>query len=371
MFPDSKIAQKFGSSRTKTTQIVKRAVASELHAEVVEKCRTSPFSLSIDESNDKNCEKNLAILVRYFNEQSTTRFLAMPVCNIVTTYRRSSWRVKRIDQLLQSHEMKLYFMFLAHALEPLNEFNTLFLTLFQPPWRDKNRLLRTFLGRFVKKAEIRATEEDTDLTKVWYAEADSQHPDHIVTVGKAIRTYLYDNRDDIPPATVSKFFRSVKTFYQTVVAKMIAKFPFEDPVISNLGFLNPARRGGIHPPVCSLARRFPALVPEEELDTLEKEYTDYSVTPAKEMPAYQDIRVDDYWGRVGGMKNRITNTQRFPRLCRLAQALLTIPNSNADCEQGACPQTPLALMDPLFLPFDKKAVTCLAVCCFHAASECC
>ena len=85
MFPDSKIAQKFGSSRTKTTQIVKRALAPKLHQEVVEKCRSSPFSLSIDESNDRNCEKSLAILVRYFTDQATTRFLAMPVCNIGTS----------------------------------------------------------------------------------------------------------------------------------------------------------------------------------------------------------------------------------------------------------------------------------------------
>ena len=115
---------------------------------------------------------------------------------------------------------------------------------------------------------------------------------------------------------------------------MVAKFPFKDPVISSLGFLNPTRRGEDPPSsVTTLAKRFPSLVPEAETCALEDEYADYCVTPAKEMPAHNDIRVDEYWGKVSAMTNRITDTQRFPRLCKIAQALLTMPNSNADCER--------------------------------------
>lgn len=84
MFPDSKIASKFSCSRTKTTQIVKRSLAPSLHQEVVEHLKNNPFSLAIDESNDRNCDKSLAILVRYFTDRSRTSFLAMPICNIGT-----------------------------------------------------------------------------------------------------------------------------------------------------------------------------------------------------------------------------------------------------------------------------------------------
>nr|XP_034324959.1 uncharacterized protein LOC109619707 [Crassostrea gigas] len=62
MFPDSKIASKFSCSRTKTTQIVKRFPAPSLHQEVVEHLKNNPFSLAIDESNDRYCDKSLAIL---------------------------------------------------------------------------------------------------------------------------------------------------------------------------------------------------------------------------------------------------------------------------------------------------------------------
>ncbi|XP_063431187.1 uncharacterized protein LOC134713842 [Mytilus trossulus] len=82
MFTDSKIALKFACSRTKTTQIIKKSLAPTLHQEVVRDLQTKPFSMAIDESNDRNCDKSLAILVRYFTDQATTKFLAMPICNI-------------------------------------------------------------------------------------------------------------------------------------------------------------------------------------------------------------------------------------------------------------------------------------------------
>ena len=70
MFTDSKIASKFVYGRTKTTQIIKRSLAPSLHQEVVEHLQSNPFSIAIDESNDRNCDKSLAILVRYFTDRS-------------------------------------------------------------------------------------------------------------------------------------------------------------------------------------------------------------------------------------------------------------------------------------------------------------
>ncbi|CAC5375019.1 unnamed protein product [Mytilus coruscus] len=83
MFPDSKIATKFACGRTKATQIVKRSLAPTLQQDVIINLRTQPFSLTIDESNDRNTDKCLAILVRYFTSDSAkTRLLTMPICNI-------------------------------------------------------------------------------------------------------------------------------------------------------------------------------------------------------------------------------------------------------------------------------------------------
>ena len=86
MFPDSKIAKGFSCGRTKTTALVKYALAPVLNDEVVQCCCTSPFTLC-DGSNDQVDRKYFGIMVRYWDDkrqQPQTRFLCMPICNIAT-----------------------------------------------------------------------------------------------------------------------------------------------------------------------------------------------------------------------------------------------------------------------------------------------
>lgn len=87
MFPDSKIADKFACKRTKCTQIIKQAIAPDLHKTLIERCRRQFFTILCDESNDRGTDKCFAILVRIFEEESMsvkTRFLDMPIVNIGT-----------------------------------------------------------------------------------------------------------------------------------------------------------------------------------------------------------------------------------------------------------------------------------------------
>lgn len=84
MFPDSAIAKTFKCRRTKTTMIVKRCLAVEATGPVIAHCQSGPFSVMIDESTDRNTDKRLAVLVRYFDAKTArahTRLLDMPVCN--------------------------------------------------------------------------------------------------------------------------------------------------------------------------------------------------------------------------------------------------------------------------------------------------
>ena len=84
MFPDSNIAKKYACGRSKSTQIVKRAIDPIQREKVVQLCQDK-FSLLIDESNDNNSEKGLVILVRVTEESGVvTRFLDMPIVNIGT-----------------------------------------------------------------------------------------------------------------------------------------------------------------------------------------------------------------------------------------------------------------------------------------------
>ena len=86
MFPDSKIAQSFACGRTKTTAIVKEVLAPYfIHRQAVANM-SKPFSIMMDESNDKT-DKSCIILVRVFDSESEdarTHFLDMPIVNIGT-----------------------------------------------------------------------------------------------------------------------------------------------------------------------------------------------------------------------------------------------------------------------------------------------
>jgi hypothetical protein len=66
---------------------VKHALVPALNAKVVERCRSSSFTILCDGGNDRGNKKYFAIMVRYWNEEvrkAQTPFLAMSVCNEAT-----------------------------------------------------------------------------------------------------------------------------------------------------------------------------------------------------------------------------------------------------------------------------------------------
>ena len=85
MFPDSEIAKQFACGRTKTTAIVKVAVSPH-YLKVTTDSMSNPFSIMMDESNDKT-DKSCIVLVRVLDPavgDVRTRFIDMPVVNIGT-----------------------------------------------------------------------------------------------------------------------------------------------------------------------------------------------------------------------------------------------------------------------------------------------
>ena len=83
MFKDSEIARKFSCARTKCAAITTDALAPYYTNKLIKNLK-NPFSIMIDESNDKT-DKSCIILVRMLDEEVgdiRTRFLDMPIVNI-------------------------------------------------------------------------------------------------------------------------------------------------------------------------------------------------------------------------------------------------------------------------------------------------
>ena len=80
-FPDNKVAKEVKCARTKSTAIVKHALAPAVHKAMITNVLASPaFSLMMDESTDRGEKKREGTLIRYFDEstlQVTTGFLGL------------------------------------------------------------------------------------------------------------------------------------------------------------------------------------------------------------------------------------------------------------------------------------------------------
>lgn len=86
MFPDSETAKRYSSSNTKTAAILNNALEPESSRNLFQHIKTEkrPYSIMVDESNDIMCEKECAILARFFDEEKervSVGFIDMPICN--------------------------------------------------------------------------------------------------------------------------------------------------------------------------------------------------------------------------------------------------------------------------------------------------
>ena len=70
MFPDSDIAKKFSSARTKTTAIVTNVLAPFLREKVVMSMKCRPFSLLFDEATDIGVVKSACMVIRIFDDEA-------------------------------------------------------------------------------------------------------------------------------------------------------------------------------------------------------------------------------------------------------------------------------------------------------------
>lgn len=84
IFPDSEIAKKYASCRTKSTCIVNHSLAPHFKSLLVNAIISQPFTICIDGSNDTGTEKMNPMTIRYFsNDQGAvvTHFLDMCTTN--------------------------------------------------------------------------------------------------------------------------------------------------------------------------------------------------------------------------------------------------------------------------------------------------
>ena len=240
-------------------------------------------------------------------------------------------RIRRIHERLSKPLTTMTLLFLQYALPFLIEFNRLFqneeskVGVLIP---EMDRLLRKLLVKFVQLRHIRNV---ADLRTIDYSDRGIQQGDSTIAVGMKVRAFLED--DEVAPVVQAAFISDVRAFYCAVVRKMVAKFPFDDPVLRDLGVLDPAARENLpYDPIVRLATRF---APDVDPEQLKDEYEDFQLLgkDAIRLMADGSARpIDQVWSEVFTIKTPM-HVIRFPLLAKVMSPLLCFPHSNADVER--------------------------------------
>ena len=251
----------------------------------------------------------------------------------------SNERVQRISKQLKKPIVRLICHFVSFALKPLNKFSITFQThasRIGSLQSDVRVLLQGYLSNFIKPEVLINAD---DITMIDYLDQNNQVGDDELGIGTSTRLLLCGELEDEVTGTVieSRFFSSVRSFYEVSVTKMLEKFPFSDDTLKELAFLDPRNRttsstAGIF----NLASRFTSFS-TDDVDSLMMEFRDYRVAPIDQIPAFvpsDDAAVDYFWFAMGELKV-ITDlaSLRFGTLSKLAKILLVLPHSNADPER--------------------------------------
>ncbi|KAI6653129.1 hypothetical protein LOD99_3965 [Oopsacas minuta] len=219
--------------------------------------------------------------------------------------------VKRVTDSLNSLKVKLICTFAHFALQPPNKFTILFQThasRIGAIKEDTLLLLRGYLANFIQPEIIIAT---VDILTIDYRNKVNQLPRNSLVVGNDILDLIPEFEDEIHGTVMGdRFYDSVRLFYETVVSKMLAKFPHRNATLSDLAFLNP--RNHTHCCIQSITRLCKQFMTttSEEIDQIIQEFVAYKITPDNQLPSYNptDIAaIDHFWS-----------------------AMSTLPHSNAD-----------------------------------------
>ena len=191
--------------------------------------------------------------------------------------------------------------------------------------------LRSFLSNFIQPDLLAAT-SNKDIHTFEYENPNNQLSNDELGIGTAARLLLIENSDNLEGThKEDNFFHSIRQFYVECVRKIVAKFPFADLTINDLGILDP--RYHFKASSSLVIRLFRRFTPTANLDSILIEFREYQSLPDPQLPVYESL--DDFWASVGNLPKPagVIGEKRFGHLTSFCKILLVLPHSTADPER--------------------------------------
>ena len=236
-------------------------------------------------------------------------------------------RVQEWAELMTVNSTKAYLYFLKEALLIFTGLNRRYQTssvLIHKLYDDQKEFLNILILNCIKQSILNQTADfltlDLDNEAIWIDCSDlviSIHASDIVT--------------DMPFFEKNSFLSVCREFYLVVAKQVKRRLPLSCLVLSTLRFLCPERgKERSSREIADLARRFPNIVPPENITELQREWQRYQTNNTVGSP---HDTVDHHWNALSKMKDA-SGCQEFPLLSRFTSGMLVIPHASADIERN-------------------------------------
>ena len=244
---------------------------------------------------------------------------------------------------------EVYLLFLQSILPVFNEANK-FLQREEPLihvlQQQLYSLFKKVLGKYVKPCVLVASIRERDLLSVDFRDPNKQVSDSDLVIGiitKQTLQKLFDG-GDVSDNQRKLFYQAVRDFFVCATEYLLKWCPFNDELLSHVvwvGFTGRLEKN--FSSIEYIVRRYSALFPGLNMDRLSEQYLAYqllveddipsSVREATGIDSEHPYRVDLLWAYLKDVKKPGTREYEFDLIFKVAEAVMTIPHSNAGEER--------------------------------------
>ncbi|KAH6922186.1 hypothetical protein HPB50_010792 [Hyalomma asiaticum] len=217
--------------------------------------------------------------------------------------------------------------FLKNAAQLFDRFQTLFQSkkpLIHVFYEEMVAIVKLVMGRFLRQEAFKdATgfqlkDTNVELPANWKAK-----PELGSDTEKEMELWT--------PTQKKAFHVKARAFYITCTKYLVSRLPLDNRVLFHMRFLKPGATGDSYTKsVRFIANALPQVIPPNELSTLTDEWLSLVCETA-------DWEISDdvipHWANVFLVKMP-NGEPKYPKLAKLAKAVLCLPHGNADCERG-------------------------------------
>ena len=227
---------------------------------------------------------------------------------------KAAGREARVLQDLKDPKFKLYCHFLMSNIRLFDTFNLLLQRNEPVVHILRTKCIELLTDLFVKFISVDCFRKAVDILKIDFTKKENQKKDNELVIGTETSEYLTDLKEE----EKSKFFDSVRSYYQESCSYILDKFPLTEQWLIHAEVVDINQRRAAS--FASVKYFIEKLSLECDVDLVEHQFLRYQVDTVN----VKSVRIDEKWFEL---------KDRYPLLSEIMLAVLTIPQGNADSER--------------------------------------